>query len=289
LRIADKTIWHADVYARFGDLIQRSTHLRKLNLSLRFDQAPSEMLESLANAIRIHRISLTQSHLLDEQDREQVLFKLVGGGGHNGVVVRLLQNPLSPLQHLELSNMRLDDDHFIPIVQLLPTSQLKILDVSCNRIQSRGVFEFARQLPRIQSLKKVAIGGNPWLRSAQAGECGLALLQGLRENYSVEEFGSGMNGNLLLLQDFVVPQAFLLMHFLDINRAGRRLLEVSSNIPLGLWPHILERAGTKLSYVGSRYDPFLGQGRRRANAVFFLLRNSPIVCHAATNSFLQKK
>jgi hypothetical protein len=67
------------------------------------------------------------------------------------------------------------------------------------------------------------------------------------------------------------------MHFLAINRAGRRILTFSRiYIPLGLWPLVLERAGKKISYLGFRYhDPRWGQGPRRANAVFFLMRNLP--------------
>lgn len=278
LMIDDQTSWQADVYAGLGDMIQRSIHLKNVLLYLRFDKAPNEMFESLANAIWIQDLTFMEPDHLAEQDREQMLSKLVGGGGHIGVVVRLLQNPQSQLQQLHLSRLKLENNHFIPIVHLLSTSHLKFLDVSANRIQCRGILELAQQLPRIQSLKNILIGGNPWLSSAQVEECAVALVQGVMQNYSLEYLDSHLCGNSSCDLDSF-PQAFLLMHFLDINRAGRRILAVSTEIWLGLWPLILER--TSLLFADCYNNSLAGQRRtRQANAVYFLLRNCPILCLA---------
>jgi hypothetical protein len=172
----------------------------------------------------------------------------------------------------------LENNHFIPIVHLLSTSHLKFLDVSANRIQCRGILELAQQLPRIQSLKNILIGGNPWLSSAQVEECAVALVQGVMQNYSLEYLDSHLCGNSSCDLDSF-PQAFLLMHFLDINRAGRRILAVSTEIWLGLWPLILER--TSLLFADCYNNSLAGQRRtRQANAVYFLLRNCPILCLA---------
>lgn len=80
LTIADQTPWRDDVSARLGDMIQRCTHLRELRLRLVFDKAPSEMFESFANAIRIQYLGFPNPDPQAEQDREQMLSKLVCGG-----------------------------------------------------------------------------------------------------------------------------------------------------------------------------------------------------------------
>lgn len=250
LRIVDDHVFH-DAILRLSDVIPRSAPLTKLHLCLCFFGLPHEVFQCLSNAIFLRELRLELSDRTQAYQLERILSNLVVGDDGNGVVVRLLQNPQSQLQHLYLNDMSLEDHHFIAIAQLLPTSHLKVLHVARNNIQSHGILKFAKQLPRIKSLKRVNLRMNPWLDSwacyAQVEECGVALVQGMMENYSVEDLDSDECFDEDTLVGF--PQRPLLMHFSDINRGGRHIQAASHCIPLGLWPYVLERAGTTILYA----------------------------------------
>ena len=81
---------------------------------------------------------------------------------------------------------------------------------------------------------------------AEAEECVAALARGMMENYSVVDLEMGMNPDRSTLEEY--PHTRLLLHLLDINRAGRRIFAANNTIPLEMWPLVLERAGTTLSY-----------------------------------------
>lgn len=285
-------------YARLGDMIQRSSQLTKLDLLLDFCEVPHEMFESLSNAIQLQELTLR--HMRDgletsQEERKQILSHLVVDEHGHGVVARLLQNPQCRLQYLDLSRTGLEDHHFTALAHLLHTSHLKYLDVADNNIQAQGIMEFALQLPKIQTLKTMVLLPNPWLPEGQcssnAEECGVALVRGMMENYSVEYLKEDRCSDPLTLEDY--PQSNILMHLADLNRAGRRVLASDTTIPRGLWPCILERAGTTISYR-PRYKETAHvverlpgttmanavlaehQPARKANTVFFFLQNCPI-------------
>jgi hypothetical protein len=186
-----------------------------------------------------------------EEQKAEVLSSLVFGDGGNGAVARLLRNPQNQLRKLDLSWMSLTDYHFMALAQLLPTSRLEKLDVSNNDIQANGLLELARQLPRISTLKKIRIQGNPCC--ARSG-C----------HWNSETLKQGFMGNTSLLYMDVlagIPQAKLFLYFVELNRAGRRILNgtAQSSVPDGLLPYLL--AGTNI-YM---HDGF----------IYYFLRNYP--------------
>jgi hypothetical protein len=163
-----------------------------------------------------------------------------------------------------MRSFHLEDRHLIAMAQLLPLSQLEVLHLSFNNIQAPGILELARQLGKIRSLKKICLERNPWIQTREARDkCYAALLQGMMNNYSIEYLHPIQRS----------PQAILLQHYMDLNRAGRRILTSSDPVPLGLWPWVLERAG-KMNWSSKVYDEITdAQARVRcANVVFFFLR-----------------
>ena len=249
--------------------------MTRLHLVLRFHEVPQQMFESLANAVMIQDLQFGLPPGATDEEYQQSLSSLVVGDGGNGVALRLLQNPQSRLQVLDLNGLGLEDDHFIAIVQALPASHVSKLDVGNNNIQSRAIIEFAKELPNIQPLKSISLGPNPWLLetsgpqcSAQSEECWTALVEGMMGNFSVEE----LDAFSLVEVSAYYPHIQLLMHFLNLNRAGRHILVTSDSIPVGLWPHVLERAGKTITY--HPHQTFDLQ-RIRVNAVYFMVQNCP--------------
>jgi hypothetical protein len=68
----------------------------------------------------------------------------------------------------------------------------------------------------------------------------------------------------------MIPQAPMLRYYTVINRGGRRILSSRANVPLGLWPVVLERAW-KISYG------VVEERQAKLNALFYLLKNGPVL------------
>ena len=238
-----------------GSLILRSAHLKHLEMTLEHLKGPRMMMESLANATNLERLKFQQM-IYHGQTRNYLADEIIRPGG-NDIVCRLLQNPQSRLEVLTLSDMCLEDRHFVAIVDVLPTSRIKMLYVHSNNIQCRGILAFAAQLPRIKRLRLAVCHDNPWMNDREGSEqCWAALLKGLVANDSLEILSPGS-----------VSQYDLEKFYLTLNWAGRRILATSNSVPLGLWPLILQRAGK----AKDSYD------KLRAARIFFFLQSGPLL------------
>jgi len=239
--------------SRLGYLVQRSTKLKELYLMIDME-APEQLEIALVSARHLNIIGLSgpKSSWSNPREHEQNICDIFIGKGHDQAITRLLQDPHSQLKHLHLKHCDLDDDHLIAILDLLSTSRLETLDVSSNNILPHGVMEFARRLPKIKSLTKVCLADNPWQNSDNTEECHEALTQGMMHNTSIE---------YLDVHDCLVMPRFT-GYYCNLNFLRRYILSVSTPVPLGLWPRILERVKTARKY--------------EADQIYFLLQNSPI-------------
>lgn len=271
LSINQKEALSALKAAKLGDMIQGSIHLRKLELRLPFQGGARELFVALANAIGIQELSLTDAWKRHYQRKHLPALLFGDNRNNNGPVMQLLRNPQNQLRKLGLFNMSLKDHHLIMLLPMIATSQIESLCVSSNVIQLQGMLEFASFLPRMPTLKYVSFGSNPWEDSSEdRKKVGEALLQGMIGNLSIET----VNGIAK------TPQAPRLWHYVALNRAGRRILASSSQpIADGLWPLVLERAGTTLWYWGFNQVALdMGDEREydgQANAVYYFLQNCP--------------
>ena len=228
------------LFRKLGEMIQRNVQLTKLDLRLPFVHAPCTFYDTLANAIHLQVL-----HLRTTQCKDGIVAKLIAGEDGSGVVERLLRNPQSQLLELDVHCIGLEDHHLIALAQSLPTSKVKKIDFTSNYIQSRGLLEFVRQIPKMQSLQMISFANNPWEYS-NLEECGAALSHGLIENPSIT----------FVDRLYPFPQEELLWDHLMVNYIRQKIL--IQPVPAGLWPFIL--ADSEL-----------------ANTVYFLLRNCPAI------------
>lgn len=256
-------------YSRLSVLIQRNVRLKRLSLEIPLEGIPVELFEGVANCIQLLSLCLRDTRPAYTPQSEEVISNLVlGRDGGKEVVARLLRNPQHQLRELDLFCMNLADHHLIGLVQLLPTSKIEVLDLSDNEIQTPGFLEFARQFPRMQSLKRTCLGRNRWeTTDHDCNICGQALLQGVQENTSIRW--------LDWLQVF--PQAPLLWYYLVLNQAGRRILDPSFRaIPDGL---MALYTGTEAIYLQKclQRPRYISETvyNIEANVVYFFLRNVP--------------
>jgi hypothetical protein len=150
----------------------------------------------------------------------------------NRVDIPLLASALknnTSVRTVELSSNSLDDrDAEELATALCENSTLQELFLARNKITDAGITSLAIKLPAMKGLKKLSLWGNPF------GEDGAKeLLAGLRCNMELE--------SLDLFRQFKCSQQIL--YFTYVNRGGRKILEEPpNNVPLSLWPLILERA-----------------------------------------------
>ena len=210
-------------------------NLQHLSLKGTKIRAPGLLAPGLSNATNLQQLILSDTGL-DDQGQADLVVSLDHQYGI-GAVQRLLQ--YGNLTALDLSNLHLEDGHAIKLFQSLDeynNSCLEQLNLSFNDITCKGIIGLSEFLPRVQRLSKLSLKPNPWRAKGAK-----ALLSAMQTNTSIEYLDS-----LLLIEE-----APLLRYYTSLNRGGRRILmhqdHDKDNIPLGLWPIILERAG-KISY-----------------------------------------
>jgi hypothetical protein len=252
-------------FAKFAGWLQRCVSLIDLELwHVRLEEPRLLLAEAFPHSFNLECIRLRPGKYGHHQEALSDLLLTRDGG--IGTIVSLLRHPQSRLQRITLTDMHLEDCHFLSIIEMLPTSQLQDLDLCCNKIGRDGIMAFASQLPRIKCLKSVDIHLNYWDNSEQRAterykECIAALARGMTENHSLEGF---------------LPHDQLLDFFLRVNRTRRRILAVAHSIPVGLWPSILKEVGPS-KWNRRRHEDWR---MIRCSVLYFLLRNYPILLMA---------
>jgi hypothetical protein len=145
-------------------------------------------------------------------------------------------NKNKSLHYLNLTCNRLDDNDAECIADVLAhNSTLHDLLLARNNFTDEGMKHLAKTLSRTTGLKKLSLWGN---RMTETGA--EALLSAMLTNTEVHTL------NLFHQFRTVCDKIDFIGHF---NRVGRRLLHRQPNeVPMGLWPLLLERGNTvKLS------------------------------------------
>jgi hypothetical protein len=244
--------------ARIGSLVQRAVTW-SLDIDVDVLEDPLVLGQGLANAF--HLQSLRIKRALDPNFCDVLL-----RDGH--CIVRLLLGPQSRLKELVLSGIGLTDRDLQLIVDMLYTSQLQALNLSHNEIGLDGILALAHQLPKIKCLKELDLRYNAFddphfaRHEVMYEECINAVLQGMFENFSMEQFHFGA----------VVEE---MVYLTKSHRISRQILATGLSLPGALWPLILELVGRR------HWDPTSGKEvqlwSHRANALYFVLRNCPII------------
>jgi hypothetical protein len=152
-----------------------------------------------------------------------------GIGGARSSLFRALATNTS-LRLLKMPSNFLRDTDVPTLAQALcENDTLRELVLQKNQLTDQGIQCFAERLPEMKGLEHVWLAGNPF------GEVGAAkVLQGLEDNVQLE--------GLDLWYGF--ESSKVIGHYINLNRGGRRLL-TASNVPLSLWPLVLDGARRK--------------------------------------------
>jgi hypothetical protein len=139
--------------------------------------------------------------------------------------------------------------------QILATCKLEKLDLSDNEITHSGFVSLTQIIPK--SLKALYISGNDFAKEEVA--CHTRTL--FEEHPQLCHDGFAWNYSKS-------PIHKKIQHIKDLNRCGRILLaHAGGTIPLSVWPIVLARANTLLSF----------SKERTPNAIFHLLQGPALM------------
>lgn len=200
---------------------------------------------------RLHKLDLS-FQLRDDQNQTKLDVR--------NILSALSKN--QSLRVLDLTCNRLNDDDATMIAQVLKeNTTLEEVILSRNQFTDVGIKNIAEQLPHMKGLKKLSLWGNMFTEDGA-----MALLAGLALNMGLHTVN--------LFQHFKCSKQ--IQYFCNINRGGRKLLQESpSNVPLGLWPLAFERAN-RINLV-KRKEEIADEASRRADMLFCLLRGPVLV------------
>jgi Ran GTPase-activating protein (RanGAP) involved in mRNA processing and transport len=129
-------------------------------------------------------------------------------------------------------------------------SQLQELNLFGNRLSSKGISKYVlKRLQYLQKLERLWIGHNTNFDPLEIQD---ELLHGVRRNYSLQEIS--IKGWTDQSSPELIKLQGLLDHYTKLNCSGRRIMVCfderdtnttsfsAHNVPLGLWPLILERS-----------------------------------------------
>lgn len=169
------------------------------------------------------------------------------------------------MRFLDLSSNELSDVDITCLASALAeNSALEELKLDNCNISDKGAEILARHLPRMTRLKRLWLHNNPFgLTGAQS------LFEALRNNRQLEQLrlprgkGKGV--------DAIQQKLFF---YLQMNRAGRRLLLDPNAIPQALWPQVLERVN-KIEWESCAERNKADEAQ--SNAIYQLLQG-PALC-----------
>jgi Ran GTPase-activating protein (RanGAP) involved in mRNA processing and transport len=149
------------------------------------------------------------------------------------------------LQVLQLAGNNLNDAYLSSLLPIFgQSSQLQELNLFGNRITDRGVLQvLLNKLPLLHHLESLWLGHN----SLTATSAKL-LAEAMHTNYNLMDVNlrtlsiMGRNHNCTVQEEKMNAYQDELDYYCRLNRGGRRIFGSSNEIPLALWPLVLERA-----------------------------------------------
>jgi hypothetical protein len=168
------------------------------------------------------------------------------------------------LKRLVLAGNKLVDDDMDHLAMLLRRlSCLEELDLDSNRVTSNGLQIFAKH--NISSrLRVLRLSMNPLSTDTSS-----ALVKILQVHPEL---------HVVISNDFWrwTKQETSIRHLMDINRAGRVLLNDNKAIPLSVWPLVLARLNACWGRPGGE------------NGMYYLLRRGPVLLERSTTNSAQR-
>jgi len=130
---------------------------------------------------------------------------------------------------------------------LTVNTSLKKLWIAANQFGNQGFMAFAEHLPNFHGLQQLNIG------DCFGNEAAFIMLQSMRSNFELQ---------VLYMESILYDDErteYLINFYIQLNRAGRKLLCHQPNFPAGLWANVLARTSTNA----------------KPEIIYYLLREKP--------------
>ena len=167
----------------------------------------------------------------------------------------------SRLSGLTLTCCGIDDNGAVAILEpLFNNTHLSTLHLSENKITDSGVTNVAKILRDLKTLKTLWLTENEF-----SGDGAKQLLNAMKGNVEVEQ----------LAIDRHLDHFDEIQFYAALNKAGRRLLAASpNNVPLALWPMVLDRCHR---IIAGNYHMFRDRRRIGTADLQFYLLHGPVL------------
>ena len=186
------------------------------------------------------------------------------------------------LQVLQLAGNNLNDAYLSTLLPIFgQSSQLQELNLFGNRITDAGVVQvLLNKLPLLHHLESLWLGHN----SLTATSAKL-LAEAMHTNYNLMDVNlrtlaimGRNNDNYSVQEEMMDACQDELDYYCRLNRGGRRIFGSSNEIPLGLWPLVLERAN-RVSLGASTGNTDTGNQNKTSHAadVVYCLLHGPML------------
>lgn len=248
LRMANHRFTEADLGNLRRFLGQEDCMLRQLALNNTGSlEDPTALLEDLQNKT-VHTLNLSGAELSDD-------------------ALVLLPFAFPNLSTLDLSHNFIDDLSFLDPLLCENSALLESLHLQHNPIWRQSMIDFASKLPRMRGLRSLSLFDNKFLESPSAVD---ALLDNILNNKSLEN---------LYVTKFHHEKADLVLHCLNLNRGGRRGIDLDSaslTLDRKLWPLVFHRCMVIQDYqcIKSTGCTFRSTDAQiQADIIYWLLRH----------------
>lgn len=220
--IQNPTTTHTSAPPEFASLIESLVRHPKLeSLNIYGIHCNPRSIQALGSLIRNPRSNLW--HLGLKNNLRHPEDKLI----ITDLLRALEQN--TTLTYLQISGNNVEDADMEQLAEIITHSNhtLRALSLTANNIGDEGILSIARRLADMKALRFLDVQRNQFTDESKT-----EIIAALKDNMELERLD--LDGTWDATKSF----------YLSLNKGGRRLLQTSNDTPLGLWPLVLERAGT---------------------------------------------
>ncbi|CAJ1957985.1 unnamed protein product [Cylindrotheca closterium] len=218
-------------------------------------------------------------HVLPSLKRLDLRNHRIGGDslcGLPSLAAALSSSSNCTLKSLILSGHSLSESETRLLVDAISSQNCQLEELQLNKcnLDDVSVTILGNHLPQMHHLAVLQLRDNPFVGTNGCCDGLQALLQGVRQNYELEQMVLPTTRHMGAMGDEMEDLKAQIYYQLALNRAGRKLLRTT--VPLSVWPVLLSRVREALDCDYSSHHGSM-TGIHCADAVYHLLHGPALL------------